>query len=343
MSSRNAGRRFLSVAGRTLLLLIVIIGALQSGPPVSYFDPYGFIFVLVGGVALVMISFSVAEIWRALRHASAGSGNDAELKNSIHFWEAAGRGFWILGGLSSVLRLIIGFVGMRTVETAAISAIIPMLVQSLLSTFYGGLLAVICFVPCWKLLGILQSRSPAPNPEGNRTPISTELPAWRFGAIFGYVLFLSALVWSSRTLFNLRELWPIYRPSLLVVLGGTLALMLFMGKDNVKLTPNAGFGIMGLIGSLMGFIQMLVGMTDPRPQGIAHVAGAVAFVLFSCLTAMLGMGLIGAPLEDRAIKTGRVGAISAFSRVSWYVFPLLSLIFLIVVFINIIIPLPAHP
>lgn len=56
---------------------------------------------------------------------------------------------------------------------------------------------------------------------------------------------------------------------------------------------------MGLIGTLMGFIQMLIGMTDPGPGGIAHVAGAVPFVLFSCFTALLGMAVIGAPLGDQ--------------------------------------------
>ena len=52
------------MAGRILLLLIVVAGALQSGTPASYFDPYGFLFVLIGGVALVMISFPGAEIGR---------------------------------------------------------------------------------------------------------------------------------------------------------------------------------------------------------------------------------------------------------------------------------------
>jgi hypothetical protein len=91
----------------------------------------------------------------------------------------------------------------------------------------------------------------------------------------------------------------------------------------------------------MGFIQMLHGMTDPGPQGIGRVAGALAFILLSCFTTLLGMALIGAPLEDRAFRIGRIGAPSVFSRVSWYVFPLLSLIFLILVWNMVITPLPA--
>ena len=119
-----------------------------------------------------------------------------------------------------------------------------------------------------------------------------------------------------------------------------MALILFMGINNIRLTPSAAFAGMGLIGSLMGFIQMLHGMTVPTPQGVGHVAGALVFILSSCFTALLGMALVGAPLEDRAIRAGRAGAPSAFSRVSWYVFPLLSLIFLVLVFNMIIMPLP---
>ncbi len=340
MSSTSTSTRYLLVAGKILLLLLMVIGVLQSGPPASYLDPYGLLFVLVGGIALLLISFPGPDIWRALRHAAGCPGSDAELRNSTHFWEAAGRGFWILGGLRSILSIIVGFASMATQQYAGLAAILVFLIRSLLSTLYGSLLAVICFVPCWKLMGKLQSRLSAPNAERIETPAAIRHPGWGFGTLIGYVLFLAALV-TTVHLRNPLMLWTVYRPSLLVVLGGTLALMLFLGGNNARLTPSAAFAGMGLIGSLMGFIQMLHGMTNPGPQGIGHVAGALTFVLSSCFTALLGMALIGAPLEDRAIKIGRVGAPSAFSRVSWYVFPLLSLIFLVLVFNMIILPLPA--
>jgi hypothetical protein len=85
---------------------------------------------------------------------------------------------------------------------------------------------------------------------------------------------------------------------------------------------------------------MLHGMTDPSPRAIGQVAGALAIMLASCFTALLGMAIIGAPFEDRAVRAERVGVPSAFSRVSWYVFPLLSLIFLVLVYCMIVLPLP---
>jgi hypothetical protein len=340
MSSANTSRKYLLIAGRILLLLIVLIGALQSGSPASYYDPYGVLFVLVGGAALMMISFPGVEIGRALRHAAGGSGSDADIKSSAHFWEAAARSFWILGGLRGVMSMVSGFNAMATEEAAGMATITPMLIRSLLPTFYGSLLAVICFVPCWKLLGNLSCLASTTDTEGRDTLASSEHTSRGFATIIGYIIFLVVLVSTFQLPnFSLLTMWSVYRSPLLVVLGGTLALILFVDGNKTKLTSSAAFAGMGLIGSLMGFIQMLHGLTIGGPKGIGHVAGALVFVLSSCFTALLGMVLIGAPLEDRAIRMGRAGAPSAFSRVSWYVFPLLSLVFLVLVFTMIILPL----
>jgi len=341
MSSTKSAKKSLLIAGRIFFLLIAAMGLLKAGTPASYYDRYGFFFVLVGGIALMIISFPGAEIWRAFRHAAGGPGNDAEIRNSIHFWEAAGRGFWILGGLSSVLSIVTSFAAMKSEYAVGMSAIVPMLIRPLLSTFYGSLLTAICFVPCWKLMGKLQSRLPASGAERIDTPASRGRRGRGFGTVIGYVLFLAALVLAVRMPnVSLSGVFIACLPSFLVVLGGTLALMLFMGENSTRLTPSAGFAGMGLIGSLMGFIQMLHGMTDPSPRGIGQVAGALAIILASCFTALLGMAVIGAPLEDRAVRIGRVGAPLTFSRVSWYVFPLLSLIFLVLVYTMIVLPLP---
>jgi len=328
-----------------LLIVIVAMGALQLGPPASYIEPSGFFFVLIGGMALLMISFPGAVIRCAFRCAAGGSGSDAEIRTSTHFWEAAGRSFWILGGLNGVLNMFLCFMGMRTMGGSIAESSSNYLIPSLLSTFYGWLLAVICFVPCWKLLGIPQNRPPSADTEQNQMPVSVGRPGWRFRPLLGYILFLIVLVLTNYDLPEMTDpdQWHAYGPSLFVVLGGAFSLILFTGVNNTKLTASAAFAGMGFIGTLMGFIQMLIGMTDTDSQGVGYIFNALVFVLFACLNALLGMALIGAPLEDRAVRTGRVKAPSAFSRVSWYVFPLLSLITLILVYIVMITPLlPDH-
>ncbi len=311
MPQMRARTGYLLIPGWILISGILALGVIQSGDPLHLVDPSGFFFVLVGGMALVMISFPGAEIRRAIRDAVGTPAEEADLKSSAFFWEAAVRSFWIVGVLRSILHLTMFFRSIGTVEYGTWQLIIKELSQSLVTALYGLVLAVICFVPCSKLTGRLHSRPSAPT--GELGPISIGRPGWRFGVAFGYVLFFSFLAPWFLKLFG-----PAFKPAFLVVVGGTIALMMFIRGANPGPTLSTALAAMGIIGFLIGSIQM---------QG--HVAGAFAFLLSSCLTSLLGMVLVGAPLEDRAIRTGRVATPSAFSRAAWYVFPLLALMFLL--------------
>jgi len=284
------------------------------------------------GIALVMISFPGTEIRQALRDAVASPGNETDIKSSACFWEAAGRSFWIAGVLRSILNFVMFFMSLRTQPVAAPQVINKGLAQYLLVTLYGILLAVICFIPCWKLVGKLPSRPSAPAAE--QTSMASGRHFWRLGSVVGYVLIVSLWAWSF-PLHSIEFLIAI-KPAVFVVLGGMIAMTLFMRGSGSTLSTS--FAAMGLIGSLLGIIQMLFGMTEGM-GGIPQVAGALAFFLASCLTALLGIVLIGAPMEDRAIRIGRVAGPSAFSRAAWYVFPLLALISLIPLVFQLIQPL----
>ena len=329
-----------------LILALMAARAMTSENLPGFFDSYGLLFVFVGGVALVLISFPVAEIRSALKHAVGVSGNDAEIRHSAFFWEAAARGFWMLGGLRSILNLILTFVGMKAEETAGLGAIIGGLAQCLLATFYGILLAVICLMPCWKLMGKLRNRPLLPDEGQSELSISAR-PGWGVGTVIGYVLFLTVLAWTAFN-FSLQTLWGLLPaifnlPAVLVVLGGTMALMIFVGGTNSAPRLSTAFAVMGFIASLMGFIQMLLGMSSFDIKGVSaigNVAGGVAFTIGSCFIALLGMVLMGAPLEDRAIRMGRATAPSAFSRVSWYLFPLLMLILGPLIIQMVVMPMP---
>ncbi len=309
-------RKILLVPIWILVLAILALGMIQSGNPANLVDPSGFLFVVVGGTALAMISFPVAEMRRALRDAGGTSANEADIRGSAFFWEAAGRGFWITGVLCSILHLMMFFCTLGAVQYGTWQLIIRGLSQSLVPTLYGILLAAICFIACWKLTGKPGSRPLAP--AGEQKPMSMGRSGWRFGVVFGYALFFSLLIWCFLKLPQPTLLLMGLKPALLMVAGGTIALMLFMRGAKSRPMLSSALAAMGIIGFLVGSIQM---------QG--HVAGAFGFLLSSCLTPLLGMVLVGAPWEDRAIRTGRVATPSTFSRVAWYVFPLWALIFLL--------------
>ncbi|HTY64363.1 MAG TPA: hypothetical protein VMG30_19085 [Acidobacteriota bacterium] len=344
MSSTGPGKKILLILGGFLVLFFVAAGVRQLGYPAHFLDAHGFLFVLVSGVALVMISFPGAEIRRAFRDIAANAGNEVDIRGSAFFWEAAGRGFWILGVVCSILNLTIGFVALAT-ESGGLQMITNTMARSLLTALYGSLLAVICFIPCWKLSAELRGRPPASSAE--RSSASIEPSRWRLGAVIGYVLVIGVLTFflvSNALKLGLPQyLWMGYRPGMLVVLGGTIALMLFLGRAGSGTMLSTAFAAMGFIGSLLGCIQMLCSMTMNFPLGIATLAGALAFVLSSCLTALLGMALVGAPLEDSAVRKGRAAAPLVLSRMSWYVFPLLALMFTVLVFVMMITPLTPGP
>ncbi len=320
MPHMSTRKRYFLLSGWILILGILALGVIQSGNPANLVDTSGFLYVLVGGIALTMISFPGAEIRCALRDATGTPGKAADFRSSVFFWEATGRSFWIVGILRSILHLMMFFRSIGTVEYGTWQLIIKELSQSLVTALYGLVLAVICFIACWKLMGKLCSRPLAPT--GVQGPISVGHTGWRFGTVFGYVLFLSFLApWFSRLV------WPGFKPALFVVVGGAIALMLIVRGANSGPTLSTALAGMGIIGFLIGAIQL---------QG--HVAGAFAFLLSSGFTPLLGMVLVGAPLEDHAIRTRRVATPSAFSRVAWYVFPLLALIFLTPMVFVLIIP-----
>ena len=54
---------------------------------------------------------------------------------------------------------------------------------------------------------------------------------------------------------------------------------------------------------------------------------------------MLGMMLVGAPLEDRTLKSSTSVRHSTMSRVAWHVFPLVTLILIVVTFVLVITPM----
>jgi flagellar motor component MotA len=332
MASMNITKAILMIPTWILILAIVALGVVQSGRPVNLIDPAGLLFVLVFGIALVMISFPGSEIRRALRDSMASPGNETDIKRSACLWEAAGRSFWIAGVLRSILNFVMFFMSLRTQPIAAPQVINKGLAQYLLVTLYGILLAVICFIPYWKLTGKLLGRPSVPAAE--QTSMASKCSFWRLGTVAGYILIVSLWLWS----------WPLHsielliaiKPAVFVVLGGMIAMTLFMRGSGPTLSTS--FAAMGLIGSLLGIIQMLFGMTEGM-KGIPQVAGALAFFLASCLTALLGMALVGAPVEDRAIRIGRIPSPSAFSRVAWYVFPLLALVTLIPLAFQLIQPL----
>jgi hypothetical protein len=327
------------ILARILVVAALAAAIVLSGKFSGFMNVRGLFFVLAGSVTLALASFSIPEIGAALRHSVGVPGEPAAIRKSMAFWEAAARNAWMSGVMGTILNFIVALCTL----SGGIADVATRMATSFLATVYGMVLAVICAVPAWKLGEILRLKPAVNVPNTIAKPGASRANSLRFENVLGYLLFLVAVAWTTfKPVLGMAYLnfspfdWVLYWPSLLVVVGGTIALVLFVGGAAAGRVLTPAFAITGLVGSLLGFIQALLGIAG---KVIGTVSAGITFVIASCFMAMLGMMLVGAPWEDRLVKTGQMDRPSALSRAAVYVFPLLALIFLTVAFILVITPM----
>lgn len=307
-------------------------GFLVSGP--------GLIFVLLAGMAMALMSFSSAEMAEAFKHTAGAEGEGQALQRSAYFWEALARNFWMVGVLGSLMTFIIGLGS----ASGGIQGISTRMTNSYLPSIYGMILAVLCAAPAMKLSGRLDISSNTDSIEvvQSRAPLLDKT----FGVthILGYLLFslcMTGIIASS--LSPLTSDSPInpatvflYWPTLLIVAGGTILFVLFIGGKAIGHSLTLSFALTGLTGTLVGYYMLLQGFLSHQIEG---VAAGITFIISACFFALLGMIILGAPLGDRTMKLTQSGRQGALSRLAWFFFPLICLIFLTFSFVLVITPI----
>jgi hypothetical protein len=221
------------------------------------------------------------------------------------------------------------------------------MIQSFLVMLYGLVLAIICLVPAIKLSG--KAAGPLGQTAGRMAadsarPSRPGRQALGLDRIIGYVLFAAVLVLNTVFLVGGRPQGgplPIGRvllhwPAILVILGGSIALALFMGTGGAARAWTLGFAMTGLVGLLTGFIQALFGFVH---KDIAEIAAAGAFIISTASFSLLGLVAVAAPLEDREIMEGRRDEPASLSRLFWAAFPLVTFVFLVLTFIMVVTPI----
>jgi hypothetical protein len=335
--------RHLLVLGRIVALLILAAALSFSGKFVMFSRGYGLVFLLLGGAALALMSYSGREIGVAFKLAAGVRGKLSELETSVLFWQSSARNFWMLGVFASTINFVLALTSAGASSQAGIAGIASLMAVSLISSVYGLILAVICLVPAWKLRETIRVQPPKDAAETKDEPGQKAAALRTFETLFGYLLFLVLTAWatlepSGSAAAPLKSWeWIVNLPALLVVLGGTMAMVLFVGEVSAGPAFTLGFALTGLAGSLMGLIQALLGFSS---RNIQDVASALSFIISSCFFGLLGMMIIGAPLEARAANAGKLETRkSALSQVASYVFPLITLVFLVIAFAIVLTPM----
>jgi hypothetical protein len=330
---RRAVLRWLVAAA---FVFAVVVSGLFSGLA----NKAGLFFLVFGSVAAAFLGFSRREIGAAFRYAAGFAGPPDDLKRAAYFWEAAARNAWILGVLGSALNFTIVLGG----DSSGIADSSNRMVQSFIVTLYGLVLAVVCLAPALKLMGKVEKPGFRETPSAGGLPKPGPPAPMLFERVTGGVLFAAVL---GLTIFFLssgqRQGGPIplakvifHGPAILVVLGGAIALALFMGAGAGARAWTVGFALTGLVALLMGLIQSLFGFVHPSVQ---EIATAVAFIIASSSFALIGLVAVAAPLEDREIMEGIRESTAPLSRMFWTIFPLLTFIFLLLTFIMVITPM----
>lgn len=340
MTASPNNKRFILVMGRISIIVFLVTAVILSGKFTDFLNGPGLVFIILGAVAMSLMGFSLSEIGISFKHAAGVPGKNEELQRSVYFWEAASRNVWILGVMGTVISFVIAL----STNEGEIMDISMRMSKSFVMMVYGMTAGVICFVPAMKLNSKISEQQQAESSNGLENPLERKIDSVRFENIIGYILFISLLGWTTLSpLFNQRLSGPlnplelfVYWPALLVVVGGSTVLVLFMGNNVAGRSFTLSFAFTGLIGSLMGFTQVLFAFSE---RNIKDVAAAITFIISCCFAGLLGMILVGIPMEDRSVKTRDDRKRLTLSRIAWFVFPLVTLIFLALTFVLVITPI----
>ncbi len=323
------------------LFAAAFVGAvIVSGRLSGLMNGAGLFYLLFGSLAAAFMGFSRREIGTAFRHAAGSPGRREDRKRSADFWLAAARNAWLLGVLGSTMNFTIALSG----ESGGIAAISNRMIQSLVVTLYGLVLAVVCLVPGMKISGRAGEAREAETPPSKAGAGPGRARAILLERVAGYALFAAVL---GLTVLSLTRARPqdgpltigrvlFHGPAILVVFGGAVALALFMGAGAGARALTLGFAMTGFVSLLMGLIQALFGFVH---ASISEISAALAFIISASFFALLGLIAVAAPLEDREVMEGRRERHGTLSRMLWTIFPLVVFIFLILTFILVVTPM----
>jgi hypothetical protein len=331
-----------SARGRAILRWLVaaafIVAVIASGLFTGLTNKAGLFFLVFGSVAAAFMGFSRREIGAAFRHAAGSGGSPEDLKRAACFWEAAARNAWILGVLGSALNFTIVLGG----DSGGIADSSNRMIQSFIVTLYGLVLAVLCLAPAMKLAG--KAEKPGSQEGPPAVGITRPVRSAGFERVTGTILLAAVL---GLTVFfhtgGQPQSGPIplakvilHGPAILIVFGGAIALVLFMGAGAGARAWTLGFAMTGLVALLTGLIQAMFGFVHISLQ---EISAALAFIIAASSFALLGLVAVAGPLEDREVMEGRRDRPGPLSRMFWVVFPLLTFIFLLLTFIMVITPM----
>ncbi|HSD65971.1 MAG TPA: hypothetical protein VLF95_04680 [Vicinamibacteria bacterium] len=249
--------------------------------------------VLVGGgtAALALATHSARDLASWLRHAFRRPLPGEAGRCARAFWASASRNAVLLGALGAAFGLA-AFLG----SGRGPSALAEQLgVQVLGPPILGLVAATLCALPA--------GRRAAPSVEAEPPPASRALGRWpRVETALGYAAFLVLLAVVFPASGAEPSLRPVdlllHGPAWLTVAAGAVVVALYLGEPGRGRSLTLGLAAAGGTGALLGLLQAFHGMAVVK---IETVAGGLVFSLSAAVAALVGLGAVGFPIEDRAV------------------------------------------
>ncbi len=261
----------------------------------------GLLFVVLGLAAVTLTAFGAHEWGRAAR-------------TSPVLWESTARNAWTIG----VLAALLFFARALGDSSRGLAEVARSLALAFLPALYGLALAALCLVPALRL----RDSGAGSHSDESRGGADRWLGAALFLALVAWTLMRSPLGDAWRfTPWAMLLHWP----AVLVVAGGALLVAAIAGPALRGRIGVVALALSAALASLTGLVLVLFGFAD---QSIARVVSGLDFILTSCFVAHVGMLIVANPIEDRRMR----GGADPFpgSRTAWLLFPVATLVFLVI-------------
>jgi hypothetical protein len=244
--------------------------------------------VTAGVAAVLFLGFPGNELARAIACA-AGAGL-GERRRAALVWQLAAWSAWVLSAASAVA----GFVTAFAAESGGLARFLAGVGDRTVGVAAGLLLAVLLAVPALRLAGS----------EGTAAGPGSSPAAWQ-RLLAGLVLLalFAAPVFGRGSGGRFEPLpWLLHGPAWLVVLGGALALALYLRDLGRGTAAVLGLTAAGTVGIILGLARGLHGFAT---VSIEDVAGGLMFAISSGYAALAGLAGVGLPLVAGDLREGR--------------------------------------
>jgi hypothetical protein len=273
--------------------------------------------LLLGALALGLVSFPPRDAGVALGHAFVRPLSGQARRRAACFWEAMARSLLVVGAFLAALGLV------STISQQEPSST---LTQLIVAHSFGPFalamaLALACVLAASRGSAIeLRDSTDADADHQEQPPRSRLHPVQ---AVVGYLVLAGLLAAAAAQLGERPGFRPVdwlFRPAAwLTTAGVALAMALYRRESDPAAAETIALGSAGALCALAGLIHALRGF---GASSVPTVAAGLVFALSSCAAALVGLGVYGLPREDRRL----LETMAAPCRLVWYGVPLLTVL-----------------